>query len=484
MAIHCHGKQLLIQMNKTITKNPGSFRDPSGYIFEYQGNIYRFVSKAYKPHYDQLHLSGLYDALIRINAIIATEEVTLDIIDDPELYKIIRPEHIPFISYPYEWSFGQLKEAALLTLKIQKMALQEGMVLKDASAYNIQFLHGRPVFIDTLSFEKYEEGQPWPAYKQFCQHFLAPLFLISYNDIRLNQLSKGFLDGVPLDLTSKLLPKRTYLNFCALTHIHLHSKTQQKYSNAFSDIKKQQSSRQPHLSLNGLMGIIDSLESGIHALTVKNSKTEWSDYYDETNYSNAALKQKMELVAKHASSGNPGMVWDIGANNGFFSRLIAQKIKEPIISFDIDPMAVEINYQINKSEKIPNILPLLMDFTNSSPGIGWENKERLDLISRGPCETAVALALIHHLVISNNVPLDKIANFFSRICDRLIIEFIPKSDSQVQRMLSSRKDIFESYDQLHFEREFSSHFDIVEKNEIPESDRTLYFMKRIHEKDI
>jgi len=207
-----------------------SFRDPSGFLFTRQGVLYRQVNQAYQPHYDKLLNSGLYDKLVKAGLLIPHEEVGVEPAEPSLAYKVLRPERVDFISYPYEWSFSQLQDAALATMAIQKLALDAGMVLKDSSAYNIQFYRGRPVLIDTLSFEAYREGEPWVAYRQFCQHFLAPLSLMAYTDVRLNQLLRIYIDGVPLDLAVRLLPGRTRFDLGLATHIHLHAVAQQRYA--------------------------------------------------------------------------------------------------------------------------------------------------------------------------------------------------------------------------------------------------------------
>ena len=207
-----------------------SFRDPSGFLFYKNNLIYRQVNISYKENYDHLMESGLYKILINKKLLIPHREVDASSLSDRKSYKTIKPELIPFISYPYEWSFSQLKNAALTAIKIQKYSLDFGMSLKDCSAYNIQFFNGKPIFIDTLSFEKFKPNKPWIAYRQFCQHFLAPLALMSCKDIRLNQLFKIYIDGIPLDLASSLLPIKTYFKFFLLTHIHLHAKSQKHFS--------------------------------------------------------------------------------------------------------------------------------------------------------------------------------------------------------------------------------------------------------------
>ncbi len=294
---------------------------------------------------------------------------------------------------------------------------------------------------------------------------------MSYKDIRLNQLFQIYIDGVPLDLASSLLSFRTRLKPSLLSHIHLHAKSQ-KY---FAD--KTLNTGNCKMSRLSLLGLVDNLESAIKKMEWRAKGTEWDNYYEDTNYSTIAFQHKKQLVAEFVGESKPKVVWDLGANIGIFSRITSDKGIQTI-SFDIDPACVENNYLkcIEKSET--NILPLLQDLTNPSPAIGWEHKERMSLIERGPADTAIALALIHHLAISNNLPLNKIAVFLSKICNSLIIEFIPKNDSQVQRLLSTRKDIFSDYTQQTFEDEFSNYFAILNFVPIRDSERTLYLMKK------
>ena len=459
-------------MTREYVEVPGSFRDPSGYVYLRDGEIYRQVNRSYQEDYDRLVDSGLCQKLVGGGLLIPHVEVGLEYAAGERAYKVIKPQQIPFISYPYEWCFSELKDAALLTLEIQQRAFDSGMSLKDCSAYNVQFAGGKPVFIDTLSFERYREGQPWVAYRQFCQHFLAPLALMSYVDIRLHRLLRVYLDGIPLDLASRLLPRRSQFNFGLLSHIHLHAKAQERYSDSSISSTNRQVGR------TSFLGLIDSLRSTVSKLSWQAGGTEWHDYYDRTNYSSAAFDRKQQIVADMLDriTPTPQSVWDLGANEGLFSR-IASKKGIRTVSFDIDPAAVETNYLQNREAERSDLLPLVLDLTNPSPGIGWANQERMSLIERGPADTAMALALIHHLAISNNLPFSKIADFLSKICHTLIIEFVPKSDSQVQRLLSSREDIFTEYDQAIFEAEFGKIFSIEHREPIRETERILYLME-------
>jgi hypothetical protein len=388
----------------------------------------------------------------------------------PDSYKVIAPLVVPFVSYPYEWCFSQLKDATLATLAIQKQAMDHGMSLKDASAYNIQFLAGKPVLVDTLSFEVCREGEPWVAYRQFCQHFLAPLALMSHTDVRLSQLLRCYIDGIPLDLAGRLLPSRTKMSLGLATHIHLHAQAQKKYADARARPAAAKMGRM------ALLGLIDNLESTTRKLDWNPEGTEWADYYDTTNYTDVSLEHKRRLVGEYLDRANPRTVWDLGANTGLFSRTAAGR-GALTMAFDVDPAAVERNYLDCRARGEKNLLPLLLDLTNPSPAIGWENEERSSLVERGPCDTAMALALVHHLAIGNNVPLPRIARFLSRICRTLIVEFVPKTDSQGQRLLATREDVFPDYTQEGFEQAFSTRFATLASALVKDSQRTIYLME-------
>jgi len=462
-----------IRQSDQGTVEPSSFRDPSGFIFRRNGTLYRQVNRSYKEYFDSLMESGLYENLIQADLLIPHREVAPDLRCTDQAYKIIEPEPIRFISYPYEWSFSQLKDAALATIRIQKEALNRNLSLKDCSAYNIQFRDGKPAFIDTLSFEPYREGRPWVAYRQFCQHFLAPLALMSYVDVRLNQLSRIYLDGLPLDLASALLPARTHLRMGLLSHIHLHAKAQIRYADKTLDTSGRKISRV------GMLGLVDNLEVTVRKLEWRPAGTEWGEYYDDTNYSASATEDKERIVAAFLERAGPALVWDVGANTGLFSRVASDR-KIPTIAFDIDPAAVEKNYRETVAKGETYILPLLLDLTNPSPAIGWANVERMAFLQRGPADAVMALALIHHLAISNNVPLGRIAEMFAKMGEHLIVEFVPKSDSQVRRLLTTREDVFPDYRQEVFEKEFARYFEIEESVPLQDTDRTLYLMRQLN----
>lgn len=457
---------------KNSNKLGGSFRDPSGFLFTRRGELYRQVNRVYADHYERLITSGLYQKLVKAGLLVPHTEVDIPPEDAAQALKILKPEVVPFISYPYEWCFGQLKDAALTTLNIQKRALKYGLSLKDASAYNIQFYQGRPALIDTLSFEIYREGEPWVAYRQFCQHFLAPLALMAYRDVRLGQLLRIYIDGLPLDLVRALLPARTRWNLGLYTHIHLHAKAQRRYA----DVSLAEARAGRRMSKQALLGLLLSLENTVQKLRWEAGGTEWAEYYDRTNYTQTAFEHKRQLVSTWIEQVTPRQVWDLGANTGLFSRL-ASKREIYTVAFDVDAAAVERNYQQAKAEKDAHLLPLMLDLTNPSSAMGWHHRERASFLQRGPADLVVALALVHHLAISNNVPLEALTAFFAESGRWLIVEFVPKSDSQVQKLLRSREDIFPDYTRQGFEQAFGQRFKIHQAVPLRESERWLYLME-------
>lgn len=455
----------------------GSFRDPGGFLFHRDGVLYRQVNPSYGDSYERLMgESGLYDELVGQGLLIPHEEASLDLALAPPAYRVLRPEPVSFISYPYSWSFSQMKDAALTTLEITRRSLERGMILKDASAYNIQFHRGRPTLIDSLSFEPYLEGRPWVAYRQFCQHFLAPLLLVSRKDVRLSGLLRAHLDGIPLDLASTLLPPTSWARLSVLLHVHLHARSIRRHQGASREAVRRATMR--GVSKRGLRGLLDNLESAVDSLVWRPEGTEWADYEREHNYGERGMEEKRRVVAEMLRATSPGTVWDLGANTGEFSRLAVEAGARTVVSFDVDPAAVERNYLRVKERGERSILPLVMDLANPDPAQGWAHEERESLEERGPADAVLALALIHHLAISNNVPLASVAAFFSRLAPSLVIEFVPKTDPQVERLLVSRLDVFTEYDQSSFEREFGRYYRIVESVPVGQTGRTLYRMTR------
>jgi ribosomal protein L11 methylase PrmA len=453
----------------TSRREAASFRDPAGFVFTRNGSVYRQIEADGLEDYRALMASGLYDELVDGHLLVPHEEKPLDRAYSPSARAVIEPVRIPFISYPYEWCFGQLKDAALATLEVQRRAVQRGLVLKDASAFNIQFLDGHPTLVDTLSLARYQEGTPWIAYRQFCQHFLAPLALMSRVDVRAGQLFRSNLDGIPLDLASRLLPARSRLAFSLLVHVHLHAKSLRRFS-ATSGPSRLSAGK---VSRTALEGLIESLKSSVESCRAPSGATQWSGYESEHNYSDEGMRAKERLVSGLLESIRPATVWDLGANTGHFSRLAA-RAGAHVLALDGDPGAVEILYARLRNEREGRIHPLLMDLANPSPSQGWAHAERRSLTERGPADVVLALALVHHLAITHNVPLPDLAGWLATLGRRLIVEFVPKSDPQSQRLLRSRSDIFSNYHLQGFEDAFAAHFRLLGREPVGSTGRMLY----------
>jgi len=392
----------------------------------------------------------------------------------PGAVAVIRPRVIDFVSYPYEWSFSQLKEAALLTLELQSRALDAGMRLKDASAYNIQLDAGRPILIDSLSFEVAAATEPWPAYRQFCEMFLAPLALIAARDARCGLLLREFIDGIPLELAAHLLPGRTRLNLGLLSHVHVHAGAQRRAARAGPPAGGPPPARR--ISETGQRALLDSLRRTVEGLRWKPSG-HWADYATTTSYSEAATASKGEIVRSMLAEVGGSVAWDLGANTGVYSAMAADA-GYGVIAWDQDHGSVEAHWRRVRGDAQPRILPLILDLANPSPAIGWALEERASFVERGQPDVILALALVHHLAIGNNVPLPAVARLFARMAPHAIVEFVPKEDPMTRRLLAARRDIFENYTLDGFRDAFSSEFEVAREVGITDSPRTLFLFRR------
>lgn len=455
--------------------SPASFRDPAGYVF-FEGDIAkRAVTFKGQPDYEIFISSGLYKALLERELILAHQEDARRVEPASGIYKVIVPEQLDYISYPYEWSFSQFKDAALLTLEVQQLAMEHGLSLKDASAFNLQFRGPKPVFIDTLSFEKNKRG-PWVAYGQFCQHFLAPLLLMAYVSANFNQFLKAALEGFSLQLTSALLPRSTYLRLGPLLHVHLHARSQKKHSTrpklAPSPGGSSSGSDTKPTLVSSLRSTIENLKGG------KQSQSHWIDYYRQArHYPQEAEEFKKKVVSSTVRAIRPARVFDLGGNVGHYSRLVtAQGIN--CICYDFDPSCVDQNYLLSKASRDAHMLPLLMDLTNPTPGLGFDCRERLGFAERSKPDLILALAILHHLRVAGNIPLARISEFLAKLTRWLLIEFVPKEDRCVQVLLLGRPDIFDDYSLPEFLRIFQRQFQLEQALQIPCTMRWLCLLRK------
>jgi len=456
-------------MQKPV-RHPASYRDPSGFIFNYNGQVYRQVNQLYKRDFDKCLQSGLYEHLISSNKLISHQILAENLNQSGEWYTTLKPDNIPFIAYPYEWCFEMWKDAALLTLDITCEAIKYGMLLKDASAYNLQWHRGRMMFIDSLSFEVYDTSKPWIAYKQFCEHFLAPLALMHYLKTPIQNMFLGYANGIPVTVAKKFLPFRSKLNLHTFLHLHFHGKQQSK--------KQVGSQSTSPFSDSKLKNILSSLYNAINDFRFDDQTGVWSEYYKEASTRINYLDIKKDIVLNWVEKMSIKTVIDLGANEGEFSETLSFR-KIFTICVDFDHYSINKIYKKSKTLNNSFLYPILMDLTQPSPGIGVNNIERSSFIERTSMDLVLALALIHHLVIGKNLSFDDIAILFSNLGKNLIVEYIPKHDEMIQLMFKSKNDIYHWYNEEAFLNIFKKHYEVIENAEIGKSGRKLFLMQRL-----
>jgi len=452
------------------TPHPASYRDPAGHVFLQDGVVYRQVNRSYQEDFGKLMDSGLYATLSGKGWLIEHEDASIPGTDD-RAWKIIRPRRIDPITYPYEWSFSQLQEAACLTLDIQKEAMKVGLSLKDATPFNVIFdKQGAAIFIDTLSFETYHPEDPWVAYHQFCTGFLAPLLLAAKRDPDLIRFLALHPEGIPLERCASLLPRSTRFQTLSALHIHLPSKMKPGKGPTKKIV----------FSKDKLHRIIDHLRSGIATLKCEGPST-WSDYYEETILGGGYLEAKKKAVTELLAGKSIDTIFDAGSNTGEFSMLLAAEGKR-VIAADVDARSVDQlarKISLERSQgTVRSILPIVVDLMNPPPAIGWGNSERPAFLDRIRTDLTLALALVHHLALGRNLPFSKMSETFARISPWLLIEFVPKHDPKAQELLKHRKDGFTEYNETNFLAAFSEHYELAERRGIQGLDRTLFLFRR------
>lgn len=433
------------------------------------GVVHRVVDPSFRESFELFESSGLVRTLQSQGLLIEHEALSRTNADELGGIALLKPKLVEFVSYPYEWSFEALKDAALATLRMQRIAIEHGMSLRDASAFNIQFESAKPVCIDSLSFAKFEEASTWGAYGQFCRHFLAPLALMAFGDVEAGRFTATWIDGIPLGLASSLLPRSTKWKPGLAMHMHWHARAQ---------TAEQTSDRRPAaMSLVKHLGLVDSLERTILGLRPPASPSIWSDYYAHTNYSDAAMESKRATVRRLIEEASPRVVWDLGANTGEFSD-IAESAGASVVAWDADAASVDKHFRKVKGRVGTRILPLVGNLACPTPALGWDLCERRSFFDRANADLVLALALVHHLAIGNNVPFPMICSMFARLGRWLVVEFVPKEDSQVARLLAHRDDIFDDYTQTAFEAALRTRFEIRSAQPVEGSKRTIYLCER------
>lgn len=411
--------------------------------------------------------------------VVGKDDVGISIPDD--VCYIVNHSRLPFISYPYEWGFEALKKAALHHLDFHMVLLQNGFNLSDATAYNIQFIGAKPIFIDLLSIVPYETGAYWLAHRQFCEQFLVPLLLRSTLGVQHNAWYRGALEGISVEEFKKLLPIRSYFSLNVWIHIILQTLLQQKQvSKGVIDKEKHETkmstemARRP-LPLNGFRQMLMGLRRWIDKLEPKDktARSTWGDYASENTYNDEARAIKRTFVEAFVRKERPSLLWDFGCNSGDYSVLALESGAERVIGFDMDQNALDSAFLRAEIDGLA-FQPVYFDAANTSPSQGWNQQERRGLKQRGKPDSILALAFIHHLAIGRNIPLPEIVDWLLGFAPAGVIEFVGKGDPTTQVLLRNRKDIFDGYTLIHFEALLSERAVIVSSVAIPNSDRTLF----------
>jgi hypothetical protein len=455
-------------MNLPSNSHPSSYRDPSGFIYKHEGIYYRFVSDQYKEHYEHAKKQNLFDVAKQKNLLLPFEEIDENHNHHKKPYKTLLPDQIVFENYPWEWCFDQYKDAAIMTLKLCKLSLENGMILKDATPLNIRLIKGKMKWIDHLSFEIYKDGDAWVAYRQFCEMFLNPLLIATYCGIEAHRILLAYPGGISADTTASLLPFKCRFRLHIQLHVYLQKKVQQEVSSK-NEIRHS-------ISKEKILRILESLYSCIQSLGLPNTRKIWSNYYEETILSQEYLSSKKNIVSAYLSDTKYQSVLDAGCNDGAMTLLCNKNAD--VIAADNDSICINQLYYFIKKNNLENIYPVVLDLTFPTGGMGWSNDEYPPFLKRIEFDLILALALIHHLCIGKNIPLTKVASLFAGCGKHLLIEFVPKEDPKVQDMLLNREDIFNDYSISGFEYTFSQFFTIIEKTPINNSQRTLYKMVR------
>ena len=448
----------------------GSFRDPAGRVYYEKNKVLRKLYPLGVERYIKLEEKNIITKSIEKGFLIKTTREKSS--NDNEI--ILEHEKIPFVSYPYEWSFSQLKEAAIFHLDFNLFLLDQNATLIDSSAYNIQFIGSKPIFIDVLSLKEYEEGKAWLGHKQFCENFLNPLILKSKKGVKFNNWFKGNLEGIETGELDKLLNFFDKISYNIFVHVYLLNKFDQKFKSKKS---LKPISNKKSLSKKGLIAIINQLKNFIINLKDYKTETTWDSYSQDNSYTSNEENEKKKIVKNFIHKNNFNMLADLGCNDGEYSRLALENGSNSVIGFDFDINSIDRAFKISKNNNL-NFLPLYFDATNPSCNLGWLEKERKGFNERVNFDGVIALAFEHHLAIAKNIPLDEVIKWIVSLAPKGLIEFVPKTDKTVIKMLELKGDIFPEYNEKNFENILRQNVDTFSKTNGRESGRIIYEFKR------
>jgi hypothetical protein len=450
---------------------PGSFRDWDSRVFYDDARVLRALSDDGLSDWIALSESKLFGQAVAEGKLVATS-----VVDDASIAgaaAVLEHERIPFVSYPYEWTFAMLRDAALLQLELLRRALDEDLMLKDSSSYNVQWRGAQPVFIDVGSFERLRPGEPWAGYRQFCMLYLNPLLLQAYKGVDFRPWLRGSLAGItPLD-ARHLLSFRDLFRRGVLTNVSLHARLERKHEDSDRDVKTEL--KRAGFKKELIVANVKRLEKLVRRLEWQPGATEWSGYSATTSYDEADALRKEEFVREVVHTREWNLVWDIGCNEGRHSRIAAENARY-VVALDGDGAVVDRLYRGLATDGQTTILPLVADVTDPSPALGWHGLERQTLEARGRPELTLCLAVLHHVAIGANVPVPEFLSWLAELGTSLVIEFPTRDDPRVGALLMRKKPgAHPDYDREPFERALAERFEIERTEELASGTRILYF---------
>lgn len=463
----------------------GSFRDPSGQIYIVDGRVLRGVNAQTAADLSALLELDFFSNAVRARNIVETRPVQTppgkfpSSFGDQPWAQFFEHQAIPFVTYPYEWTFSMLRDAALLQLRLLENALENGWMLKDATPYNIQFTGSKPTFIDVASFEPWVKGEPWAGYRQFCNMFLFPLMLKSYLGIDHTRILRSHLDGISAMEVARMLRGAARFKPGVLSHVLFPARVEASIAKRERNAVAAKRRRAPHQSKAMIVGLVQSLQRLILRMGTSDAQTNWSHYDQTHTYSEPDFEQKKSFVQRHVGATQHQVIWDIGSNTGTFSRLCAP-FAEQVIAIDGDQEAVDMLYRAEKNAAQSNILPLVMDLANLSPGQGWAGCERKAFDKRTMPDLVISLALIHHLRISANVPVAMFLDWLRALGSTVILEFVDRHDEMVEKLLTNKKEQYDDYNKDAFQRAVEDRFVIRESKDLKGGRRTIYMLSPDH----
>ncbi|MDQ4086458.1 MAG: methyltransferase [Pseudomonadota bacterium] len=474
----------LHRSHPNLVPDHGSFRDRANRVYDDGRTIIRGINAEALRHWNDVSETAFFRELLESGKVVRTSVCSGEQfrVPDAEWSAYLTHERIPFVSYPYEWCFGMLKDAALLHLDILEQAIPQGWTLKDATAYNVQFVGARPVFIDIPSFTPYAKGEPWIGYRQFCMMFLYPLMLRAYCGIDYLPMLRGSLDGIDPETANQILSGSARFRKGVFGHVYLHAKMQARYrsqdlelakrltENAGGSVVEQKAGRHSEAMV---LGMIQSLRRIVTRLETPESRTTWGDYETDHSYAESSFAAKKAFVERAVHARRRSLVWDVGCNTGTFSALAASG-GAYVVAVDGDAKAIERLYQRQREAHAENILPLVMNLSSASPDQGWRGRERKALEKRGKPELILCLALIHHIVISANIPVSEFLDWLRDFDCEVVIEHVGLDDDMTLMLLRNRVNQYQDLGKAEFERLLTERFEIKAREPLKGGTREIF----------